>query len=69
MSLLIISFNKTGREQDKNPTQDKCLKLPHTGYRGKKTKGNTAKREQNQGRIGSVMVPMGNYTCTLNTEG
>lgn len=42
---LIILFNKMGREWSKKPTQDKCLKLPHTEYREKETERNSEKRE------------------------
>jgi len=54
--LLIIIFNKTGSEWNKNPTQGQCLKLLHTVYREKETEGNTEKK-QNCGRIRSVVVP------------
>lgn len=70
MFLLIILFTKTGREWNKSPTQDKCLKLLHAGYRGKENKGNTKKREQKHRRIGSVMVPRGSIFVhsILNAE-
>lgn len=44
---MIISFSTTAKEWNKNPMQDKSLKLLHTGYIKTQTEGNSEKMEQN----------------------
>lgn len=69
--LLIISFSTTAKEWNKNPMQDKSLKLLHTGYIKTQTEGKETVRKWSKtpgGRPGCVMIPWGRYICTLNAE-
>lgn len=57
---MIILLNRTGKKWNKNPTQDKSLKLLHTGYIKTESEGKeTQKRKQKTWKIRTCNDPMG----------